>query len=361
MNTVIKNLAFLSASAGVGLYSLANTSYSALEFGSRDMLKGEVAQSLEARFENALPIKEFGVNLWSAFRYVVFGAGETGLVIGQSGWLFTDEEFFAPENADVNLVQNLKTIAGVSDLLANRGVELVVVPVPAKARVHQDKLETRPDSFHQHLYGNFIDFLANQHITHIDTAQTFLASGGDLYFKTDTHWLPEAAALVASELGATYGNQNARQFEVIEVGHATLRGDLLNYVPVDPWFSSIAPPQELLSTFNIVPISSELDLFADAPAPEVALVGTSYSANSAWNFEGALKLELNRDVMNFATEGEGPITPMLSFIENYLDQLPELELVVWEIPERYLATNHATELPMLSIPATQTLAANTNF
>ena len=134
MNTVIKNLAFLTASAGVGFYSIANTSYSALEFGSESLFKGEVAQSLEVRFENALPIREFGVNLWSAIRYIAFDAGETGLVVGQSGWLFTDEEFFAPENAEENLVGNLKTIAGVRDILAGQGIELVIVPVPSKAR-----------------------------------------------------------------------------------------------------------------------------------------------------------------------------------------------------------------------------------
>ena len=117
-------------------------------------------------------------------------------------------------------------------------------------------------------------------------------------------------------------------------------------------------------SYSVVATASEFDLFADIPEPEVALVGTSYSANPDWNFEGFLKLSLNRDVVNFATEGEGPIVPMLNFLERYLQELPALELVVWEIPERYLGQEYPTQLPSVpsgTAPNPATLAVNKNF
>ena len=98
-----------------------------------------------------------------------------------------------------------------------------------------------------------------------------------------------------------------------------------------------------------------MDLFADIPLPSVALLGTSYSANPNWNFEGSLKLALNKDLINFATEGEGPFIPMIDFLERHLKTLPSLELVIWEIPERYLAQQHSVQL---AIP--QQLASTNN-
>src|SRR3546814_16573348 len=79
------------------------------------------------------------------------------------------------------------------------------------------------------------------------------------------------------------------------------------------------------------------DLFGDSATPRIALVGTSYSANPDWNFAGALKQQLGEDLTNDAHDGVGPFKPM----DNYLAgpdfaQAPP-HLVIWEIPERYLA------------------------
>jgi alginate O-acetyltransferase complex protein AlgJ len=68
----------------------------------------------------------------------------------------------------------------------------------------------------------------------------------------------------------------------------------------------------------------------------VALVGTSYSQDERWGFADALKVALGADVLNVAARGEGPFAPMRAYLEGetVVDVPPEL--VVWEIPERYL-------------------------
>lgn len=344
MNSVARNLTFISVSAGLGMYSTFNTSFSALDLTTAETVQGRAAQTLESRFETALPIREIGINFWSAVRYVLFEEGDSGVVIGNDGWLFTAEEFFSPVDGEENLATNLKTIAAIQDEFATQNIELVVVPVPSKARVRQVNTSQTPDALHQSLYPNFLRFLEGQAIDHVDTASLFAERGGDLFFKTDTHWLPEAAALTATGLSSYRLATNEENFSVVNVEHQALQGDLVNFISLDPWFSNIAPAPESLITFDVAN-SLELDLFADLPTPEVALVGTSYSANSQWNFEGALKLALDEDVMNFATEGEGPIVPMLNFIERYLPELPDLRLVVWEIPERYLSQPYPSRVP----------------
>lgn len=345
MTNLLRNFAFIAMSAGLGVYATMNTSLSALDFTTEETVQGKAAQTLESRFESALPIRELGINFWSALRYVLFNSGDNGVVVGKNGWLFTAEEFYAPVDATNNVATNIKTIAAVADSLAARNIELVVVPVPAKARIHGNKLSQQPDALHQSLYDTLLRFLEGQRITHVDTAATFARGNGDTFFKTDTHWLPEAAALAADALAPLKRASIDTEFTVTNVSHTEHRGDLLNFISLDPWFGNLSPASESLITYEVANNGTEMDLFAELPAPEVVLVGTSYSANSKWNFEGALKLALDEDVLNFATEGEGPIVPMLNFIDNYLSELPELRMVIWEIPERYLAQPYPSRLP----------------
>ena len=80
---------------------------------------------------------------------------------------------------------------------------------------------------------------------------------------------------------------------------------------------------------------SDAALFGEA-APQVALVGTSYSANPKWNFIGALKQELGSDLLNYAENGHGPLVPMLRLLQRGPEETADLRLVIWEFPERYL-------------------------
>ena len=78
------------------------------------------------------------------------------------------------------------------------------------------------------------------------------------------------------------------------------------------------------------------DLFGEAPAPAVVLVGTSYSANPLWNFTGALQEAFGEDVVSYATPAKGPFLPMLEYLDSADFQSAPPRLVIWEMPERYL-------------------------
>jgi alginate O-acetyltransferase complex protein AlgJ len=76
-------------------------------------------------------------------------------------------------------------------------------------------------------------------------------------------------------------------------------------------------------------------LFSDN-TPIVTLVGTSYSADPKWNFEGYLKEYLQTDVLNAAEQGLGPFETMKKYLQNESFLKTPPKLVIWEIPERYL-------------------------
>jgi alginate O-acetyltransferase complex protein AlgJ len=68
----------------------------------------------------------------------------------------------------------------------------------------------------------------------------------------------------------------------------------------------------------------------------MVLVGTSYSANPNWSFVEALKLALSQDILNYAVEGQGPIAPMQTYLQQ-LDPVDAPPVVIWEFPIRYLS------------------------
>ncbi|HSH13696.1 MAG TPA: hypothetical protein VLA15_08100, partial [Desulfurivibrionaceae bacterium] len=101
-------------------------------------------------------------------------------------------------------------------------------------------------------------------------------------------------------------------------------------------------------------------LFSDQQT-DLVLVGTSYSANPLWDFPGALRRYLGKDLINVAEEGQGPFEPMTEYLqsEEFLSNRPSL--VLWEFPERYLAQPITSEQALAWFGNTsQQLAAATN-
>jgi alginate O-acetyltransferase complex protein AlgJ len=83
---------------------------------------------------------------------------------------------------------------------------------------------------------------------------------------------------------------------------------------------------------------SDEGLFDTLEIP-VALVGTSYSATGVWNFDGALRDALEGDVLKVAEQGHGPFVPMEKYLSSPSIDDPRPQVVIWEIPERYLGVD----------------------
>ena len=313
-------------------------------------VNGELARSLEDHYDEQFPAKSLGTNLWAAINYTLFNEGRQGVVVGQDEWLFTDEEFY-PASRDEHLVKrNLERVQRVADYLLAEGIPLVVLVVPAKARIYSEKLSgVHPEPVMDSLYGQFQQSLTAAGIPAPDVQPAMERAqqkGESVFLRTDTHWSPAGADLFA-EQSARYirGRFNGlswdeQSFETT-VGEPVLhRGDLLNYIPVEPTFSEFGPaPEQLAPRITRADDDGETGagaLFGDDETSTV-LVGTSYSANELWDFPGALRKHLGRDLINVAEEGDGPIVPMIRYLNSsdFREQPPQM--VIWEFPERYLA------------------------
>jgi alginate O-acetyltransferase complex protein AlgJ len=338
--------AFIAVAGGTGLLCLP-PAVSGLETpAADDLLRGKWPPQFERGFREALPVNTPSRDFWGRAEYTLFHQGRRGVVVGSDGWLFTEEEFSCPVQYAQNMAENLSYISDTQKTLAKKNTRLAVVLIPAKSRVLQEHL----DSFHlpscrQRLYAEVHDTLVKQGIAVTDllTAMQQSPLHESLYFKTDTHWSPTGAQL-AAQSAAQLIHMTFKDIELPGDRYSSKagaikyhEGDLAAYLPGVP-----LPQEPLASYVSGIPVASMetgQNLLGDA-APPVTLVGTSYSANHDWNFEGFLKEALGSDVLNAADQGQGPFAVMDKYLQDNSWQDSPPRLVVWEMPERYFLMPH---------------------
>ncbi|MCC2658188.1 MAG: hypothetical protein K0Q76_3296 [Panacagrimonas sp.] len=303
------------------------------------VVDGSLTRGFESHYDKVFPVKTFGTNLWGAIQYTLFGEGRAGVVVGREGWLYTSEEFSVAADADAQVDAHLDLIADVQRRLQAQGTKLTVALLPAKARLYPEYLpEQRPATLHRDLYARAQRGLEQRGVVAPDLLgpMSRCKSTDAVFLRTDTHWTPDGAACIAQALAAsgTVPVASGDAFETETAETRTHEGDLMQFLPLAPYFSALLPQPDLLAVRATQ--SQSADLFGDAPAPSVAVIGTSYSADARWNFDGALRQSLEQDVLNLAQAGHGPFEPMLAYLDQPRKDGPVPAHVIWEIPERYL-------------------------
>jgi alginate O-acetyltransferase complex protein AlgJ len=313
---------------------------------SVQLLNGELAKAIETHYDAKFPGKQLGVNLWAAIHYTLFNEGRPGVVVGNHGWLYTDEEFDVTDDAEASIEANLAAISKARDALAREGVKLVAAVVPAKARVYAEYIADRkPASAHEAAYDDLVDALVSNGIPTADLRESLVIgkTKEPTYFRTDTHWTPWGAQLAANEIArvtmkAGLAPENRAAYITRRQRRDAHQGDLCNFLPLAPYFRQLLPPRENIDVMHTdaAEAAATTDLFGDSDIPGVVLVGTSYSANPLWNFVGALKQALGADIASYAREGAGPFRPMAAYLQSEDFRSHPPRLVIWEIPERTL-------------------------
>ncbi|WP_263262641.1 alginate O-acetyltransferase [Pseudomonas sp. RIT-PI-S] len=330
----------------MGLWSLVSFgSFSRTE--QMTLLNGKLTKALETHYDDEFPIKRLGTNLWAAVDYKVFNEGRPGVILGKDQWLFTDEEFKPVANGEQIEKENFELIRGVRDRLQQSGVKLVMAIIPAKARLYPEHFgEKQPATMHRDLYEQFHAQAQQAGIFAPDLMGPLQQAKqtGQVFLRTDTHWTPLGAEVVAQNIGAAISSHlpiNAAPVTYVTDAEEPkpYKGDLTSFLPLDPLFTNLLPQPDNLQQKTTHAVEGAGDsgdaLFGDTVVP-VGLVGTSYSANAHWNFLGALKESLRSDVVNYAEEGHGPILPMLKYLQSDDFKNNPPQVVVWEFPERYL-------------------------
>jgi len=305
----------------------------------RAWLDGRNARQIESLYDEKFVMKDWATNAWAAFDYQLFNEGRPGVVVGKQGWLFSKEEFVWSPREAAHLQAALDEIALVARQFSAANIQLLPVLLPAKSEIYSEQLLQVNPQLQARLYEQALHGLADRGVAVADLRPLLwrAAKQQEVFLKSDTHWTPFGASQVAQWTAQQLGHEGDGQRFSTEQGEAKpYRGDLLNYIPVAPYFADWGPEADLLVTPVTLDNGGGDDLLAEAPTISRLLVGTSYSANEDWNFAGAIKQATGADLVNYAEQGKGPFQPMRSWLADSPLPKTDIRQVIWEIPVRYL-------------------------
>ena len=183
------------------------------------------------RYERTLEERSwFPVVTRRAMREGLFALlGETGqeALTGKGGWLFyrpgvrylLEQDRLEMASAqspwrDSGIVtrrhEALLVIRHFRDELRERGIRLLIVPVPGKASVYPDRLSGRYRERLEAFRSPTQDFLEELEAADVEVVDLFSLyrerrdgqPGEDLYLEQDTHWTPRGAELASEAIGA---------------------------------------------------------------------------------------------------------------------------------------------------------------
>ncbi len=333
-------IVFMIFSVGMAILYLPTAVSSSENPTLHTIMNGDWSPKFEKALNESLPVFEFSRAMWGKLEFLTFNEGRKGVQVGKSGWLFTDEEFACIPSGAANLANNIDYVAEVSDNLKARKIMLLVAVIPSKARLYESYLgNTKVPNCRQTLYQDVINGLrlkGVEVVSLMEYFQKFENNIDTLFFKADTHWTPQGAEVAAEAIAAHVDTSSLelKPYVTKTEGAKSHSGDLLRYLP-----GTDIAQKETVGTYVTVSESSTtedaaLSLFADSTV-NIVLVGTSYSANKKWNFEGFLKQALNSDVANMADEGLGPFKTMDNYISSDAFTQTPPSVIIWEVPERY--------------------------
>lgn len=321
--------------------SLSTPTLSDVPHSWADIRSGVGTDLFSKYLDKHLPIREDLIAWANAGRYVLTqGAGDQ-VRLGRDEWLFSVEELQFYPNAAADQAERVRRVAEVSAGLQRKGIELLVVLVPDKARVQVAQMAGGAyPAWYGSRYASVLQGMQSQGVNTVDVLPTMQAAvqTNPLYYRTDTHWNQAGAQLVA-DLVAKRVLQSGpiapeAQFATTHAAQSSERvGDLLNMMGLAHMPNALRPnpDTERVAQTEKTSASPAVGLLGDVSMP-VVLVGTSYSRRA--NFHGHLQGALQADVLNVATDGGGFIQSMADYLKDEAFTTAPPQWVVWEIPER---------------------------
>ncbi len=294
-------LSFLAVIAGVPITQTCLELARGERVQATDVFRYEPTARNLRQFEHTLEEKSWFQQhlrpLMQRFLFVTLRDTGAKGILGRDHWLFyrpdlrylvepdrpetgaTDSKWVQPPSDCTERGSVEKAIIRFRDQLKERGITLVVMPVPGKPSVYPDQVTRRADLSPQQLpsAGSFrrslrtqvrapgqerqfksptldlLDRLQRQGVATVDLFAAFQAvrqgggpeNGGPLYLARDTHWTPLGAQIAAQAVAAKLSELNldpptAKEFRTQRIT-VTRWGDILDMMQIPGLRSAFAP------------------------------------------------------------------------------------------------------------------------
>jgi alginate O-acetyltransferase complex protein AlgJ len=179
----------------------------------------------EDSINETTPVREAFLEPLQQFLLTALKTGNEKVIVGKDGYLFYPEDVdyllepgFMRQARQWKRKQSevqpdpVQAIVKFKNDLKERGIRLIVLPVPVKVCFYGDKLHAAKAYLENKDYRYFLDVLKQNEVDVLDLNEDFhnlQLSGTQPFLKTDTHWTPEAMDLAADRCAKMLGCDNA--------------------------------------------------------------------------------------------------------------------------------------------------------
>ncbi|WP_419899424.1 alginate O-acetyltransferase AlgX-related protein [Roseomonas sp. USHLN139] len=313
------------------------------------LLEGRTTAAVNHVLAHLLPADGALRAAGGVLRWGVFGSGGPQLRVGCDDWLYLTEELRPWPEAAAHMEARAAAIGRIAGRLAQRDIALLVAVVPDKARRHPEHLCGAPRAAQAEArYDAFLAALRPQPVTLVPLLAP-LRGPDPAFWRTDTHWNQPGAAAAAEAIAIAVGGMAPAPLLTRGEHFATTSadtesngpGDLLRLMSLDQlpgWMAAWARPQpdrQMVESTAAVGGGADSGgggLLDETPAPEIVLLGSSFSLNA--NFHGRLQQALESTVVNYGQAGGAFSGAAAAYFasEAFRDTPPKL--IIWEMPER---------------------------
>lgn len=306
-------------------------------------LAGRFAAAVNHIMAHNLPVDPYVRAAGGFFRWRLFNSGGPQVRVGCDDWFFLTEELRPWPDPTAAMAERVAGLARIRDRLAAQNITLLVAIVPDKARVHAEQLCGAPLSAQaQGRHAELTATFAAAGITPIPLLEPLraLAAERPAYWRTDTHWNQDGAALAARRIAEAARGLNLDRPGGFTTSFAAEEtngpGDLLRLMGLDimPDGWGPAPDRQRLAT-TTAPAPAAGGLLDDDASPQWALIGSSYSLNA--NFHGFLQEALGAAVTNLAQAGGGFTGAARAYFAGATFREAPPRVIIWEVLERAMA------------------------
>ena len=237
-------------------------------------------------------------------------------------------------------------LARLSEALAARGTTLIYLPVPPKGMTMAGVLpdEARLYGFDpevaRRIYGDTLVKLRAAGIVTVDLLEPLTNSDPDVqqFFKADFHWTMAGANLAAQAVAAAikqdsgYAGMATSKFETTPTGPQHFVSAMRQMLQKS---CVAALPEAMTDTYKTVEVvdpNAAVDIFGNAGADTISLVGTSFSEVPQFNFAGFISQYTGLNVRNLAISGGNQFASISSYLTSKSFDEDQPKYLIWENP-----------------------------
>jgi alginate biosynthesis protein AlgX len=291
------------------------------------------------------------------------------MVQGYDGWFFRlqgdlREDFQLFEEAS-NYITRLVNI------FKQRGTTMVFLSVPSKGIVAHEHLDMSAEKLRSYQleaakesYGQFVTQMAKTGLLIPNIQQALEGQKdkiGSFFFKRDHHWTSDGARMGAQAIGEMIRNapeyKNLKPATYVSKQSGTQMMKHKMALELQRLCQTEMPPEEYprynTSMEQAADASGEDALFGDVGGggDPVALVGSSFSAEEEFNFDGFLSEYTGLPIANHAISGGLLFNAIISYTSSPQFEQEQPPFIIWEAPAIYNLNENASTAFRQIIPA----------